>query len=145
MKKKLALTLLAIAVVFSGTLFAQTTESPLPSIVESVKVLPTDKQGIIKVLYALESDSPVAIKFFNQNGQIGSDQVSKDRYEKGFLKWYDVRHIDATDFSVEVSTENATVRYRIIPSKDRKTFESVLEKVSYNEVIIASRKGSRKK
>lgn len=144
MKKKLALTLLAIAVAFSGTLFAQTAESPLAPITESIKVLPTNKQGIIKVLYALESNETVDIKFYTHDGEIGSDQVTKDSYEKGFLKWYDISHIDAPVFSVEISTENAKVRYRVVRSNDRKTFEPILEKVSYNEVLTASKKGFRK-
>jgi hypothetical protein len=144
MKKKLALTLFAFALVFGGKLFAQTAESPLSPFVENIKVLPTEKQGIIKVLYAMESESPVEIKFYTNDGEIGSDQVTRDRYEKGFLKWYDISHITTSDFRVEVSTENARVMYRIARSKDKKTFEPILEKVSYNEVITASKKGSGK-
>lgn len=144
MKKKLALALLGIAVVFSGTVIAQTTESPLSPIAESVKILPSSEKGIIRVLYASESATPVEIRFFTKDGELGSDKVFRKSYEKGFLKRYDISHINARDFLIEVSTKNSKVLYRIEQAIDRKSFEPTLEEVSYSEVLTASKKTERK-
>jgi hypothetical protein len=62
----------------------------------------------------------------------------RKRFEKGFTKRYDVNNIVSRDFRIKVSTEEATVVYRIEFSKDRKKFEPYLEEVTQHLPSLAS-------
>lgn len=140
MKNKLALALLGVIGLLSSTLNAQPTYKSAPSLSESIKILPTEKTNIIKVLYAMESESPVEIKFITFDGEVGTDKVFRTSYEKGFSKRYDISKITSRKFHVQVTTPEASVVYRIERSKDGETFTPYLEKATRSEIITASKK-----
>lgn len=136
MKKKLALTIIGITALFGSTLYAQSI-APQPT-AEFVKILPTTKSGVIKVLHAQESASPVTIKFSTKEGEVAQDQVSSNMYEKGFTKKYDVSKIQHKDYWVEVTSSTSSVTYHIVPDKDKKTFDAYLERISYHHTVASN-------
>jgi hypothetical protein len=104
-----------------------------------VKIMRTGEPGVIKLLYAINTDEPLQVKFSTREGQIASDEIKGGPYPKGFLKKYDVRKINGNDFWIEVSSSNMTVVYRVVPARDRKTFIPYLEKTIYNHGLVARR------
>ena len=100
----------------------------------NVKILRTPDSGVVKLLYAIESDEPVNVTFLTRQGKVTSDRIKAD-YPKGFLRRYDVNQIFHNDFWIEVESPGMTVVYHIVPSKDRKTFSSTLEKTIYNHQL----------
>jgi len=137
MKKKVTLTLIGIVALLSSVLYAQPISVQAPS-AEFVKILPTNKSGVIKVLHAQESASPVSIKFITRDGEVGHDQVVKSKYEKGFTKNYDVSNIQGKDFWIEVSSAETSVTYHIVTDKRKKTFDAYLEKFSYHHTVASN-------
>jgi hypothetical protein len=105
----------------------------------AVKILPTTQKGILKVHFAYHADQSVNVRFFNEEGQILSDEI-KGTFPNGFSKKYNVRNITSKNFWIEVASENISVTYKLIESNDRQTFEPVLEKTAYNHVMVASKR-----
>jgi hypothetical protein len=104
----------------------------------AVKILPTKDKGILKVLYAYNTDQSVSVKFFNEDGVLLSDRVKANTFQKGFSKKYDVRKIGSGNFFVEVSSARMSVTYKMIESQDGKNLIPVLEKASYMHPTVAS-------
>jgi hypothetical protein len=104
-----------------------------------VKILRTPEAGVIKLLYAINTDETLQVKFSTREGEIASDKIKGGPYPKGFLKKYDVSKINSSDIWIEVSSSNMTVVYRLVPSKDRKAFTPYLEKTIYNHELVARR------
>jgi hypothetical protein len=103
-----------------------------------IKILKTEKPGVLKLVHALQIEDGVTVNFITDEGIISTDEI-KGSYPKGMAKRYDVRRIDK-DFWMEVSTPRLSVTYHIIPSSDGKTFTSNLEKAVHKyDVIVASR------
>lgn len=107
---------------------AQTDES-------RIKVLPTDKPGVVKVLYAMEVKEPLKVRFLTENQVVIADKI-KGYYPKGILKRYDVRSISRKDFWVEISSPQMSVTYHVVPTKDKLKFASYLESTTYNTVLV---------
>jgi hypothetical protein len=99
-----------------------------------VKILHTTDAGVVKLLYAMESDEALNVKFITRDGELTSDRIKGD-YPKGFLKRYNVKEIFNSDFWIEVESPSMTVVYHIVPSKDGKTFSSELERTTYNHQL----------
>jgi hypothetical protein len=128
---KMKMTIVAIALLaLVTTVHAQETDE------SRIKILPAGNSRMIKLLYAMELNEPLQVKFFNANGEIASDLI-KGNYSKGILKRYDVKSINTKDFWVEVSTSRGSVTYRVTPSKDTNGLISRLEKTTtYNQVLV---------
>jgi hypothetical protein len=103
-----------------------------------VKILRTPEAGVIKLLYGLHSQEPLHIQFSTRSGIVGSDKI-KGTYPKGFMKKYDVRQIIENEFWVEIASSNMTTIYRIVPSRDRKSFVSHLERADYRQDFVAQK------
>ena len=101
-----------------------------------IKILPS-KAGILKVHYAMEINEPITVRFFNRDGVVATD-VIEGNYEKGLMKRYNVKNINTRDFWVEVSSSRLTVTHHVVPSKDKQSFASYLEKTTYNYPVVAS-------
>ncbi len=138
MKQKSTLALIAIATFLSVALNAQPVSNTQLPTAEFVKILPTTQRGVIKVMHAQESEIPVSIKFFTREGEVGHDHVAKNKYEKGFTKKYDVSTIDGKEFWIEVNSSASSVTYRVVPNKDKKTFDAYLEKISYYHTVASN-------
>ena len=110
-------------------------QSPDPS---HVKIMRTPEVGVIKLLYANETNEPVTVTFSNASGEVQTDRI-KGTYAKGFLKRYDVRAIYDKDFRIEISNSHLTVVYHIIPEKNNNNFVAHLEKTIYTDDVIASK------
>jgi hypothetical protein len=129
MKIKLFVIAIAALACVGTTAYAQNADE------SNVKILRAAKPGILKLHYAIQTSAPVVVKFFNENGVLGTDKI-KGEFPTGLSKKYDVRKIDDSQFWVEVSSANRSLTYRITPSKDGKTFTSMLEKSTSSEPMV---------
>lgn len=103
-----------------------------------IKVLNTEKPGILKLVSAIEIEDGATVNFVTDEGVLLTDEI-KGSYPKGFAKRYDVRKVDK-DFRIEIATPRLIVTYHIIPSPDGKIFTANLEKAVHKyDVIVASR------
>jgi len=103
-----------------------------------IKVLNTEKSGVLKLVSAIEIEDGATVTFFNNEGTLSTDEI-KGSFPKGFAKRYDVHKVNQ-DFWIEVITPRLSVTYHIIPSKDGKTFTSNLEEAIHKyDVVVASR------
>jgi len=125
------LTLVAALLTVSGAaVHAQSESEP------AVKILRTGKPGVIKLIYAIETNEPLTVKFITERGVAGSHRV-KGAYPKGWLKRYDVSSIDNEDFWIEISSPQRVLTYRIAP-QDNERFTASLEKTTYNHMMVRS-------
>jgi hypothetical protein len=131
MKTKLFIAALAIVGIFSTAAQAQIGDEA------KIKILPS-KAGILKVHYAMEVTEPITVKFFNREGILTTDKIEGEHYANGLMKRYNVKNISTNDYWVEVSSEKMTVTYHVVPSKDKQSFASYLEKATYNYPVVAS-------
>ena len=106
----------------------------------AVKILPTSKKGVFKVLYAYDTDQIVTVKFYNEEGLNKTDKIKPNAFQHGFSKKYDARHLESGNFWVEVAAANVSVTYRMVESGDGRTFEPLLEKTTYHQKDLASKK-----
>jgi len=128
---KLKLTIMMIGAMI---LFAAINVNAQSQADENVKILRTPDKGVVKLLYAIGSEESLNVTFRTKNGEVSSDKITGD-YPKGFLKRYDVNELFHNDFWIEVESPSMTVVYHIVPSKDRKTFSSTLERTIYNHQL----------
>ena len=105
----------------------------------AVKILPTLQPGIVKILYAYETDKPVEVRFVDEGGLITRDKVTIEKGLHGFSKRYNIHNIDAKIFWIEISSENVSVTYRMMESKDTKSYVPFLEKATYSYPLVASK------
>lgn len=134
MKKSIIIA--GLVTLFSTSLFnamAQQASEP------AVRILPTNKEGIIKVLYAYDSDQPVEIKFISEGEVLTCDKVKGQTFQHGFSKKYDVRNVKSKNFWVEVSSPSLMVTYKMTESNDRKSYVPILEKTTYNTLVAANK------
>jgi len=103
----------------------------------AIKILPTTEKGILKLHYAYNANESVNIRFFNEEGQLMSEDI-KGEFRNGFSKKYDVRKMTSRAFWIEVTAENISVTYKLVRSKDRETYIPFLEKTTYNHPLVAS-------
>jgi hypothetical protein len=101
------------AVLLSTVFFASNAQSTNPDI----KVLPTTKEGVVKLLVVGASGEAVDVKFYNNEGLVESDAI-KSKTE-GFNKKYDVRQIIDPGFTMEVTTTGTSVTYKLARSKGK--------------------------
>ncbi|NOS92079.1 MAG: hypothetical protein HOP30_09170 [Cyclobacteriaceae bacterium] len=123
-----------LAVVASTAFSAQAQSELSPSI----KVLPSTEEGVVKILYAYETNKPVEVRFSNESGILKTDRVKPTSFAHGFIKKYDVSGIDTKKFKVEVISENVSVTYVITESKTSKGYTPRLESTTYNQPLVAS-------
>lgn len=121
-----------LSVSFFGT-HAQQAGEPL------VKILPTDEKGVLKVLYAYDTDEAVEVKFLTEDGVLTRDKIKGSAFQNGFSKKYNVRNISSRSFWIEVSSPNLTVTYKMTESKDRRSYVPILEKTTYNTLVAANK------
>ena len=132
MKTKLIIAAIALVGLFSSQVQAQVGDDAA-----RIKILPS-KSGILKVHYALEINEPITVKFFDRNGLLATDVIKGTHYEKGIMKRYNVKNINAKDFWVEVSSSKLAVTHRVVPSKDKQSFASYLERTTYNYPVVTA-------
>lgn len=99
--------LATLAIVLASTFsFAQTINNN-----SEVRVLPHHESGLLRLLYSGENQELVTVKFYSGNALLFKDKVQADKYEKGFIKHYDLRKLGAGDFKVVVETAGKSTGY----------------------------------
>lgn len=108
--------LTTLAIVLASTFsFAQTINNN-----SEVRVLPHHESGLLRLLYSGEGNETVTVKFYSGNALISKDKVRADKYEKGFIKHYDLRKLGTGDFKVEVETAGKSTGYTFNIDKESK-------------------------
>lgn len=105
-----------------------------------VRILPTLNSDILKVHYAIESTEPLKVKFITDQGVVKSDKINGGPFPTGLSKRYNVRHINDQEFWIEVSSSLGSLTYRIVPSKDKRTFTPYLEKITRTQELVVANK-----
>ncbi len=103
-----------------------------------IKIMPTAKPGVLRLVHAIPTDEPVNIQFITDHGIVSSDEI-KGKFPKGISRRYDFRQIDDNDFRMVISSSGLSVTYHIVQSDDKKTFSSFLEKTVHNYDVLAAR------
>ena len=129
MKIRFALAALVLIALAGTKSFAQADEA-------YVKILPTSIPGVIKLHYALETTQPLEVRFYHDGELVASDRIKGGPFRTGVSKRYNVKNIENKDYWIEVESEQMTVTYHIMPSKDRKSFTSFLAKAQYNQPMV---------
>ncbi|MEJ0031588.1 MAG: hypothetical protein WDO15_14965 [Bacteroidota bacterium] len=102
-----------LSVLLSTAFFASNAQSAKTEI----KVLPTTKEGIVKLLVVGSANEVVDVAFYNQQGLVETQTIKSDT--DGFNKRYDVRQIIDPGFSMEVSSAGTSVTYKLAKAKGR--------------------------
>ena len=121
-----------LIVLLSTVFFASNAQSTTPAI----KVLPTTNEGVLKLLVVGAIDDAVDVKFYNDEGLIGSDVIKA--IPEGFNKKYDVRQIMNSGFTMEVTAEGTSVTYKLVKSKGKMIPSLAKETTTYTYPIVAS-------
>jgi hypothetical protein len=103
-----------------------------------VKILRTPEAGVVKLVYGINTEEKLRVRFLTAQGEVASD-VIRGSYPKGFMKRYDVREIYNNKFWIEIASDKMTVVYLIVPSKDGKRFTPYLEKTIQNYEMVAQK------
>jgi len=119
-----------LVVLFSTVFFASNAQSTNPEI----KVLPTTKEGVVKLLVVGASNESVDVQFFNQDGLVGTDAIKTDG--AGFNKKYDIRRVMNSGLTMEVTAAGTSVIYKLAKSKGKLT--PYLVKTTYTYPMVAS-------
>ena len=104
--------------------------------VPSIKIIPTDRANVIKVIYAYSANSPVSITFRSPEGLVYEETLAGSSVERGFSKRYDVNKLKNEDLWIEVAGQKLTATFKMAPAKDGK-WSAQLEKVIYNTSTLA--------
>jgi hypothetical protein len=106
--------------------------------VPTIKILPSNKPGLLKILYVHDTDQSVDVRFYNDEGLIASDRIDAGTFKKGFLKRYDISRISAERFKIEIVDENRSLMYSVKASDDNKAYTCVYERTTYLQPAVAS-------
>jgi hypothetical protein len=120
-----------LVVLLSTVFFASNAQSTNPTI----KVLPTTKEGIVKLLVVGAGNEAVNIEFYSEDGLVESDAVKST--ENGFNKKYDIRKVMNRGFSMEITTAGTSVTYKMAKSGNRLT--PILVKTTQTFPLVASK------
>ncbi len=135
MKTKTIIFGVAIAIIATFTLstsHAQTQEQP------AVKVVPTNRQDQLKVIYAYNTNQSVEVRFLDSDRLVKKDIVKGKDFVGGFMKYYNVETMSGNAFWIEIESPELLVTYKMIPSKAGK-WTAQLEKTTYTYPTVASR------
>lgn len=130
MKFRILTLVVALLTVSGAAVNAQSSDEP------AVRILRTNKPGVIKLIYAIETNEPVTVKFITDKGVAGSHQV-KGKFPKGWLKKYDVSSIDHNDFWIEIKSSQRVLKYRVT-MENTHTYTASLEKQTNNQLMVRS-------
>jgi hypothetical protein len=104
----------------------------------AVKVIPVSKEkDVLKVIYGYSASKAVEVKFFGSDGIIESDKINGSTFESGFMKKYNVKGLRGELFSIEISSPEVSVTYKVSMAKDGR-WSTQLEKTTYNFPLLAS-------
>ncbi len=112
---------------------AQAQENMLPA----VKIIPTDLNDVVKVIYGYDTRMPVTVKFLGDEGVFFQDKVKGENLENGFVKKYRLPHEAGSDLRVEVSSSELSVIYKLETAKNGKRIAQ-LEEITYHYPVVAA-------
>jgi hypothetical protein len=120
-----------LIVLMSTVFFASNAQTTNPTI----KVLPTTKEGTVKLLVVGAGNEDVDIEFYTEEGLVQSDAIHST--DKGFNKKYDISKIMHRGFSMEITASGTSVTYKMIKSGSKLT--PILVETTYTYPLVASK------
>ncbi len=112
---------------------AQAQDNMLPA----VKIIPTDLNDVVKVIYGYDTRMPVTVKFLGDEGVFFQDKIKGENLEKGFVKKYRLPREAGSDLRVEVSSSELSVIYKMEPTRNGK-WVAQLEEITYHYPVVAA-------
>lgn len=106
-----------------------------------IKVLPGPKPGIIKVMYAIPTNKPLYVQFYQEGKLIKKDLIRGYNFKKGFIKSYDVSNLRPGNYEVRISSAGLGARYAVSPSTDGHILSasligsSIMDLMKHDQVI----------
>jgi hypothetical protein len=120
-----------LVILLSMVFFASNAQSTNPEI----KVLPTTREGVVKLLVVGASNESVEVNIYNAEGLVKSDAIKVK--SDGFNKKYDVSQIIDDGFSMEVTASGTSVIYKLAKSKGK--LVPYLAKTTLTYPMVASK------
>lgn len=132
MKTLKSVTAALLVLMAAGTTFAQSAEQSA-----TVKLLPSE-EGMVRLLYVGNSESTVTIKFMSGNKVITQDRIKSFKYDKGFVKYYDISEMWKKDITISVEADDVTFSQSFTQKSNDPLWAQYWTKQLNNNTIIAS-------
>lgn len=114
---KLQVKILAVLLLVAGISTASMATDPKKTDV-AVKILPSGKSGLLKLLYVNPGQKNVEIKFYGTKGLLFAENVKSNRFKDGFIKFYDIKELKPGTYWLEVIDTEQSVKYEIALTKN---------------------------
>jgi hypothetical protein len=102
-----------------------------------IKVLPSIKEGSVRLLVAEHDKSQVDVQFFSSDRTIATDKIDASKTHNGFMKSYDFNSLHEKSFWMAVKTNTTTVVYKI--TRGKTGVDAQLQEATYTYPMVASR------
>ena len=101
----------------------------------AIKIVPTSKKDMIKVIYAYHTNQSVKVNFSTSEGLIKSDEVRGKDFDGGFYKKYDLQNINGNTLWVEITSPELSATFKLKSTNGKWIAE--LERTTYNYPTLA--------
>ncbi len=122
-KNVVAAFIIAVCTFAASGAFAQ--EQP------AIRIYPSGEN--LKLVFGYDSKVPVLVDFYDSKGIFGSDKIDQTKFDRGFIKRYQLKRTDLKTFWVDVKSNEVSARFKLTSSDGKWT--SVLETVTYNNPV----------
>lgn len=102
-----------------------------------IRIINTDTPDVIKMIYALDTEEALNVKFLSKSGLIQADKIT-GAHPNGVLKRYDLSRVTSNDIWMEISSSQITVVYQLSRSENG-TFDAKLERTTYNHIAMVKK------
>lgn len=109
---KLQVKILAVLILVAGISTASMATDPKKKDV-AIKILPSGKAGLVKLLYVNPDEKAAVVTLHSANGVIFTETVRSSRFNKGFIKLYDVSMLKSGTYWLEVQDSELSVKYEL--------------------------------
>jgi hypothetical protein len=100
------------------------------------KVLPAKGKDVIKLLVADNPGKSVSVKFYNNEGVFGRDEITGPD-ASGFMRKYNLNQVFDRHFWMQVETQGAIFTYMI--TKDASGIVAELREATHTYPVLAAR------
>jgi hypothetical protein len=120
----IAAAIIGVCVFATTSVFAQ--EKP------SIQIYPSGEN--LKIAFGYDSKVPVFVSFHDNNGVFGTDKIDQTRFEKGFVKKYQIKRDIQNAYWVDVKNNLISARFKL-EATPKGQWVSTLESVTYNNPV----------
>lgn len=88
----------------------------------------------LKLVFGYDSKVPVLVDFFDGKEVFGSDKIDQTKFDKGFIRKYQLKRPDLKTFWVNVKSNEVSAQFKLTSTGNGK-WTSTLETVTYNNPV----------